>query len=203
MTTFYLIRHAANEFLGKAIAGRLPGVSLNRAGQRQAEKLAVRLAREPIQGIFSSPLERAIETAVPLAKRLALDIQIADGLNEIDFGDWTRQTFKQLETLPHWQQWNSFRSGTRVPNGELMVEAQARMVAEINRLWREYPDQTLALFSHGDPIRAALAFYLGTPLDLFQRIEVDTASISVVTLSDYGPRIVCVNREAAPDSLLR
>jgi probable phosphomutase (TIGR03848 family) len=193
MTTFFLIRHGSNDLVGKAIAGRLPGISLNREGKRQAERLAVRLAKEPIELIFSSPLERAIETAVPLAKRLGLDIQISDALNEIDFGDWTRQTFEHLETLPRWQQWNSFRSGTRIPDGELMLEVQLRMVAEIHRLRKEYPDQTLALFSHGDPIRAALAYYLGVPLDLFQRIEVDPASASILALSDFGPRILRLN----------
>jgi broad specificity phosphatase PhoE len=193
MTTIYLIRHGNNDFAGKAIAGRTPGISLNREGKRQADRLAVRLAEEPIEVILSSPLERAIETAVPLAKRLNLDIQISDALNEIDFGDWTRQTFEHLETLPRWQQWNSFRSGTRVPDGELMLEVQLRMVAELHRLRKAYPEQTLALFSHGDPIRVALAYYLGVPLDLFQRIEVSPASISMLALSDFGARIVCLN----------
>src|ERR1700757_3718886 len=97
MTTFYLIRHAANDYFNKAIAGRKSGVGLNREGQRQAAGLAGRLAREPIGLIFSSPLERAVETAVPLAQRLGLDIQVSDALNEIDFGDWTNLTFEQLE----------------------------------------------------------------------------------------------------------
>lgn len=193
MTTFYLIRHASNDTIGKSIAGRMPGLSLNRTGQREADKLAARLGKKQIDLIFSSPLERAVETAVPLAKRLGLDIQISDALNEIDFGPWTRQTFEQLAELPGWQCWNSFRSGTRVPGGETMLEAQTRIVTEILRLGAEYPEQSLALFSHGDMIRAALAYFLGVPLDLFQRIEVAPASVSILLLSEYEPRVVCVN----------
>jgi probable phosphomutase (TIGR03848 family) len=194
MTTFFLIRHAMHEFVGKAVSGRRPGVSLNREGQRQAQQLAALLADTPIQAILSSPLERAVETAVPLAKRLGLDIQIAEELNEIDYGDWTHHTLEQLEAMPRWQQWHSFRSGTRIPNGEMMVEVQARMVAEIERLQREFPEQTLALFSHADPIRAALGYYLGVALDLCQRIEVNPASTSILTVSETGPRIVCIGR---------
>lgn len=193
MTTFYLIRHASNDTIGKSIAGRMPGLSLNRTGQREADKLAARLGKKHIDLIFSSPLERAVETAVPLAKRLGLDIQISDELNEIDFGPWTRQTFEQLAELPAWQRWNSFRSGTRVPGGETMLEAQTRIVTEILRLGAEYPEQTLALFSHGDVIRAALAYFLGVPLDLFQRLEVAPASVSILLLSEDEPRVVCVN----------
>lgn len=193
MTTFYLVRHASNDLIGKAIAGRAPGVSLNRHGQREAEKIAVRLARKQIDIIFSSPLERAVETAVPLAKRCGLDIQIADALNEIDYGIWTRQKLEQLDPLPGWQRWNSFRSGARVPNGETMIEAQARIVTEVQRLRAKYPEQTLALFSHGDLVRAVLAYFLGVPLDLFQRIEIAPASISILQLSEFEPKIVCVN----------
>ncbi|HZV34837.1 MAG TPA: histidine phosphatase family protein, partial [Verrucomicrobiae bacterium] len=192
-TTFYLIRHATNDLVGNAIAGRMPGVSLNRQGQREAEKLAVRLGRKPIQMIFSSPLERAVETAVPLAKRLGLDIQISDGLNEIDFGSWTRQTFEQLAALPGWQRWNSFRSGARAPNGETMLEAQTRIVTEIQRLHFEYPEQTMALFSHADTLRAALIYFLGMPLDFIHRIEIAPASVSILLINDFESKVLGLN----------
>jgi probable phosphoglycerate mutase len=193
MTTFYLIRHASNDMLAKGIAGRTPGLSLNREGQREAEKLATRLARKGIQLIFSSPMERAVETAVPLAKRLGLDIQLSDALNEIDFGAWTQQTFEQLAERPGWQRWNSFRSAGRAPNGETMLEAQTRIVTEMLRLRAEYPEQTLALFSHADLLRAAIAYFLGSPLDLLQRFEIAPASVSILTLGDYEPKVVSLN----------
>ena len=194
MTTIYLIRHATNDTVGRIIAGRSAGVSLNAEGLRQAERLATRLARESIQIIVSSPLDRAVETAVPLAKRLGLDVQISEALTELDYGDWTKQKLEQLNAVPKWQQWNSFRSGHRIPNGEMMVEVQARIVAEIERLRDQYPEQGVAIFSHGDPIRSAIAYYLGIPLDLFQRIEINPASVSILLLDDYAPRIMCLNR---------
>ncbi|MDB6017369.1 MAG: Phosphoglycerate mutase [Pedosphaera sp.] len=193
MTTFYIIRHATNDLVGKVITGRRPGIGLNPEGRRQAEQLAKRLAREPIQIVYSSPRERAVETAVPLAKRLNLDIQISEAFDEIDFGDWTGLTFEQLAPLPKWQRWNSFRGVTRIPGGEMMCEVQTRMVMAIQGLHAEYPEQTIAVFSHGDPIRATLAYYLGVPLDLLQRIRVDPASVSIITLNEEGPEVLGMN----------
>ncbi|HWH67867.1 MAG TPA: histidine phosphatase family protein, partial [Candidatus Sulfotelmatobacter sp.] len=96
MTIFYLIRHGENDWVGKAIAGRSPGVHLNAAGRQQAEQLAKQLAAHPIQQLFSSPLERARETAEPLARRLGLEVQIAPALTEMDFGQWTGKTLAEL-----------------------------------------------------------------------------------------------------------
>jgi probable phosphoglycerate mutase len=94
MTTFLLIRHGANDLVGKVLAGRTPGVHLNDPGRRQAEGLALRLANAGVQGVFSSPRERCRETAEPLARRLGLKVQIAGELQEIDHGAWTGQTGK-------------------------------------------------------------------------------------------------------------
>ncbi|EEF58740.1 histidine phosphatase family protein [Pedosphaera parvula] len=194
MTTLYLIRHAANDTIGVSIPGRTPGIGLNAEGRRQAESLATHLAKEPIQLIISSPLERSVETAMPLARKLNLDVEISDALLEVDFGDWSRQTLEQLNTVPKWGLWNSFRSGQRVPNGEMMIEVQARMVGAVQLLHAEYPNGTIALFGHGDPIRSVLAYYLGVPLDLFQRIELSPAAVSILTLDDTAPKILCMNR---------
>jgi probable phosphoglycerate mutase len=194
MTTFFLIRHGANDLLDRALAGRLPGVHLNAHGRQQAERLAERLAQEPIRRIYSSPLERSRETAQPLADRLGLEMHLVEELNEIDFGNWAGQTLAQLDAMPRWQQFNSFRGGTRAPNGELMLETQVRIVAFMQRIAEEVDDQAVALFSHGDVIRAALLFYLGAPIDLFQRLEVSPASVSAVRLGSHGPHILFINR---------
>ncbi|MBV9125527.1 MAG: histidine phosphatase family protein [Planctomycetes bacterium] len=196
MTTFFLIRHAANDLVGHTLAGRMPGVHLNALGRQQAEGVAELLARAPIHQIFSGPLERAQETAQFLAKRMRLEVQTAEALGEIDFGDWTGLTLEQLAPVRQWQLFNSFRSGTRVPRGELALESQARMVVFLDRLRQQFPDQTLALVSHGDVIKAAVAYYLGIPLDLFQRLEISPASVSALVLEDYGPQILYVNRVA-------
>jgi len=193
MATFFLIRHGPHDLLGRTMAGRMPGVHLNAEGQRQAEQLAERLAAVPIRAIYSSPLERSQETAVPLAARLGLPVQTSEALGEIDFGDWTGRTFQELQEIPRWRQFNTYRSGTRIPQGEMMLEAQARIVGEMERLRELHPHDHLALVGHADPLKAAVAYYLGVPLDLFQRIEISPASVSIVALSDFGPQIVRLN----------
>jgi broad specificity phosphatase PhoE len=198
VTTFFLIRHGANDMVGKAIAGRMSGIHLNSDGQKQAECLVEKLSPEPIQAIFSSPLERAIETAEPLAKKLGVKIQISNAFNEINFGDWTGLSFKQLALVPKWKEWNSFRSTTRIPSGELIVEVQSRMVKQIELLCREFPNGSFAIFSHGDPIKSALFYFLGLSLDSFQRIEISPASMSELVISDSGAQILRINEQCAP-----
>ncbi|MGI8967071.1 MAG: histidine phosphatase family protein [Limisphaerales bacterium] len=193
MTTFYLIRHANYDLVGKVYVGRTPGIHLNEQGRRQSEFLAERLAQKPIQKIFSSPLERCQETAGPLAKKFNLEIKTAEALTEINFGDWTNKTPQELAPLEKWRQWTSFRSGSRIPNGDWMMAAQARFVHQMEEWCDAFPEETLALISHGDPIRSAVAYYLGVPLDLFRRIEITPASVSILSISEQGPKILCVN----------
>src|SRR5256885_1002765 len=194
MTTFYLIRHASNDYLtDKKIAGWLPAVHLNEKGRKEAERIASKLAAEPIRAIYSSPLERATQTAEPLARKLDLKVQLTEGLGEIKFGDWTDQSFKQLDQDPRWARWNSFRSGTQAPKGDLMIEAQSRIVREMLLLRDKHPNEAIALVSHGDIIKAAIAYFAGIPLDLFLRIDIAPASLSIIAVDEDGPRILRVN----------
>jgi broad specificity phosphatase PhoE len=192
-STFYLIRHASTDVIGHTLAGRQPGVHLNEAGRLETARLAQSLARKRIAHLVCSPLERARETAAPLALQLGLEPQISEALNEIDFGDWTGGTIAELESVEAWKQWNVFRSGNRIPNGETMLEVQSRMVAEIERLRCQFTGQAVALVSHGDPLRAALVYFLGAALEHVQRIEVSPASVSVLTISDWGAQVRCMN----------
>jgi probable phosphoglycerate mutase len=201
MTKFLLIRHAANDFLDRTLAGRLPNVCLNATGRQQAERLPDRLAGESIQQIYSSPLERAQETAQPLARRLGLEVRTAPELMELDFGDWTGRAIAEMVALPEWRQYNAFRSGCRIPNGELMIEVQARVVVFMQKLCAQHPGQAIALVSHGDVIKAALMHYLGIPIDFLARFEVGPASVSALTIWDHGPQVHYINRaEAWPGS---
>jgi broad specificity phosphatase PhoE len=193
MTTFLLIRHAAHGLLGKTLVGRTAGVHLSAEGQEQATRLAEWLSNQPIRAVYSSPLERACETAAPIADTLRLPLRISNALLELDFGEWTGRSFDQLSGDERWDHWNAFRSGTRAPGGETMLEAQARMVAELERLRGEHPDERVVVVGHSDPIKATLAYYLAMPLDLFGRLEISPASVSVLELHDWGPRILCVN----------
>jgi len=193
VTTFLLIRHGLTDAVGKTITGRLPGVHLNDTGRNQAEKLPGRLAGWKIDAIGSSPLERALETADPLARRLRLKVSVFDALNEVDFGEWSGATIEQLNQLAEWRQYNTFRSSTRAPGGELATEVQTRMVSVLTGLARQHPEQTLAVISHADPIRLALVHFLGMPIDLMHRLEIRPASLSVVRLADWGPQLATID----------
>ena len=193
MSTLALIRHAAHDDLGHRIVGRAPGVHLSPEGVRQATALAGQLGDDLIGALYSSPLERAIETAVPIAERLALDLAVAEELNELDFGSWTGRELAELDRIEAWRQFNRFRSSARIPGGETMVEVQARFLRLVERLCADHAGGTVALVSHGDVIRAALAHYLGVHLDLLLRIEISPASLSVVRLSPWGARVLLVN----------
>jgi probable phosphoglycerate mutase len=162
-TTFLLIRHATNDFLGRALAGRLPGVRLNAAGREQAERLAERLAGQRIDRIYSSPLERAQETAQPLARRLGQEVRTAAEVTEIDFGEWAGRTLAELASVPLWHQFNTYRSGKRAPGGERMLDVQARFVTFLQRVNGEAAGQTVAVVTHVTPSRPSCATSSASP----------------------------------------
>ncbi len=197
-TTIHLIRHAAHDLLGRVLTGRMAGVPLGAAGRLQARLLAERLAPEPLAAVCSGPLERARETAAPIAARHELAVDIVEDFDEMAFGEWTGRRFEDLSGDPVWQRFNALRSVTRAPGGELMTEVQSRMVAALFELERRHPDRTVAVIGHGDPIRSALAFVLGSPLDLLHRFEVEPASISTLALSPDGPRLLRIAQVVAP-----
>jgi broad specificity phosphatase PhoE len=128
-----------------------------------------------------------------LCESVKLPLQIRESLAEVGFGEWEGRKIDELRPLDRWKQWNSFRSGTRAPGGETMQEIQSRVVGEMFRLREEHPDDCVALVSHGDVIKSAVAYFLGVPLDLFSRIEIGLTSVSIVALADYGPWVLCVN----------
>lgn len=193
MTTFYLVRHGTNDFIGKAIAGRTPGVHLNAAGREQAQRVAKRLSTEGIQRIICSPMERCQETALPLSTLINVPIETSDAVLEIDFGDYSGKTLKELESQPDWKKWNTNRTLLHLPNGENIHEVQARMIREVLRLRRESPEQKIAIFSHGDPLRSIVCYFLGISLDIMSRVEINPGSLSIVTLFENDVRINLLN----------
>ncbi len=194
-TTLLLIRHALNDWVGKRLAGWTPGVHLNDQGRRQAQALAERLAKEKIAAIYSSPLERTIETAEIIAKPHGLPIRIRDGLGEVKYGDWTGRSIKEIaEQEPDlWRVVQTFPTGARFPNGESIHEMQARALRELDAIVRAHPGETVAIVSHADVIKVCVAHYLGVHLDLFQRLVISPASLTVIQMFPFGPRVVCVN----------
>ncbi len=193
MTTFLLIRHGHTDWVGNALAGRLPGIGLSNSGREQAQDLLKRLSRLKIDAVYSSPLQRTIETAKPLATERGLEVQTRGGLIEIDFGKWTGMKLSEVEDDPQWKQFNVLRSITRAPGGEFMLDVQLRMTEEIQAINAEHPDGTVALFSHQDTIKAALLHYLGMPVDHFLRIQIDPVSVSVLQVAAWGIRVLSLN----------
>lgn len=195
MTTILLIRHGVNDFVGKRLVGRTPGVHLNETGLKQAEQVAEVLRCAPIKAIFSSPLERAMETAAPLAAALNLEVQPHAGLLEVDFGEWQGITFGAMHRKKLWKTVTAQPSEVCFPAGESFTGAQQRVVAALNQIGADFGEKdVVACFSHSDIIRLAMAHFLGAPLDAFQRIIVDTASISILHLHEARIRVAAVNQ---------
>ncbi len=171
---------------------------LSDVGQGQAAAVAERLdAIKKIDAIYASPLERARETAQPLAKRRKQRITIERGLLECDFGDWTGHTLKDLSKKPEWQTVQRYPSGFRFPNGESFTEMQTRIVSALSVLRDRHPGGVVVAVSHADPIKAAVADALGTHLDLFQRISISTCSVTAISYGAMGPHVLTVNDTGA------
>lgn len=195
MPIIILIRHGENDFVKKArMAGRLPGVHLNDRGKAQAQALAEKLADAPIKAIYSSPLERALETAAPLAEALKLEILIRPGLIETDIGEWTGLSLKSLRRLKVWRTVQAAPSLFRFPGGESFAETQHRVCQEIEAICAEHePKDLIACVTHADPIKLATAYYLGLPLDHFQRLTVAPASITVLSIGEVSSQLINLN----------
>ena len=209
MTLLLLIRHGENDLMHKRMAGRLPGVHLNENGRQQAEKLAQALQHAPIQEIYSSPMERALETAEPLARGHNLSVQIRPGLNEVHYGDWQGRTYKQLQRLKLWKTLAVTPSQVRLPAGESYIEVQNRVVAELEALAHEEEppperekedgaepwEKVIAVVAHGDVVRLALANYLNMALDDYQRLHISLASLTIVrVVPDKPAQVICMNQ---------
>ena len=201
MTTLLLIRHAENDYTLKGkLAGWTEGVGLNEQGRAQADALAKRLEKAPLKAIYSSPLERALETAAPLARSRRMPVVRRAPLGEIKYGRWTGKSLKVLRRTRLWLVVQHSPSLMRFPEGESFAEAQARVVEEIETLRAFHPKDLIACFSHGDVIKLAVAYYIGLPLDQFQRLAVDTASITTLHIVDGGARLLRLNDVGLPAS---
>ena len=182
MTTFLLIRHGENDWTGRRLPGWAPGVNLNARGRAQAQALAQLLRPVRLAEICSSPLPRTMETARPLARAKGLPVRRLRGLAEMQVGAWEGQSLRRLSRSALWPIIQRTPSLARFPGGESFPEAQARIVAALEDLRRRHPAPRaiIACFSHADMIKLAVAHYIGLPLDLFQRLGVEPASITAL-----------------------
>ncbi|MFZ9059239.1 MAG: MSMEG_4193 family putative phosphomutase [Ilumatobacteraceae bacterium] len=193
-TVIIMVRHGKTPSTGKLLPGRAAGLHLSDIGKNEAIEVAKRLSKlKKVSAIYSSPLERARETAAPIGKILDKKIDINKGLLECDFGKWTGKELGKLMKLPEWSTVQRAPSTFRFPNGESFTEMQNRMVSTLDDLRQAHPGGIVICVSHADPIKAAVAHAMGTHLDLFQRIVISTCSVSAVSYSAHGPVVLTVN----------
>lgn len=193
VTTLLLVRHAHTAAVGQTLAGRMPGVGLSDAGRAQLAGLAERLAGTPLDAVWTSPRERTRATAEALARGRDVAVVEDDGLDEIDYGEWTGAAIAELGGTPDWSRWNGFRSASRPPGGERALLAQARAVDAAIRAREAYPDGRVALVSHADILRGIVAWFTGVPMDLALRLAIAPASVSVLRLGEDWARLETLN----------
>jgi broad specificity phosphatase PhoE len=196
-TTLYLARHAMHSLVDQVLCGRTAGVHLADAGRQQAAVLARRLGAVGLAAVYSSPLERARETAAIIAAGAGHDPVIEDALTEIDFGAWNGRRFDSLQDDPEWRRWNEERGTARPPGGESMGEVQARTMRWAAHVAELHPDAAIAAVSHGDVIKAMIAAILGLPLDHYARFEIGPASPTTIILWPGGARLLRMNEAIA------
>jgi probable phosphoglycerate mutase len=194
-TTVLLVRHGATATTGMILPGRAPGLHLSDRGRAQAEAVAERLKelnKKPV-ALYASPLERTRETAAPIATALGLKVQLQRGLLECDFGSWTGKRLATLAKRPEWRQVQHAPSTFRFPEGESFSEMQLRIWTTLESLAQKHRNRTIVVVSHADPIKAAVTFAQGVPLDLFQRTVISTCSLSAIVFTSGTPVVLCVN----------
>ena len=175
-------------------------MSLGPAGTAIASDLGERLAPAKVGPTYASPITRTWETALEIAKATGSAAPIPhEGLSEIDFGTWTGRPLKDLSKLKAWSTVQLTPSRFRFPEGEAFSEAQARAVAACEEIAAVNRKRVVAAVSHADVIKLVVAYYLGLPIDLMQRINVAPASVSVIDLERGRlPRVVAVNTSGDP-----
>lgn len=193
MTTLFLIRHAVTAATGKKLGGRTEA-SLDDPGRQQAGGAAERLADVPFKRIYASPLPRATETADIIAAPHDLDVEPCPGLLEVDYGRWTDRSLAQVSKQKLWSVIQATPSLVTFPEGETIRQAQLRAVDAVEELVADNKGKVIAAVSHADIIKAVVSFYLGQPLDLFQRLVVAPASATVLQLEPGGrPALLRLN----------
>jgi probable phosphomutase (TIGR03848 family) len=193
-TLILFVRHGQTGTTGKVLPGRAPGLHLAEEGRAQAKGVAERIAKlKKVDAVYSSPLERARETAAPIATARGLKVRVDRSLVECDFGEWTGGELKALAKKPEWGTVQRYPSGFRFPGGESFVDMSARICDAAVKLRDRHPGGVVVAVSHADPIKAAVADALGTHLDLFQRIVISTCSVTAIMYGSGGPAVLTVN----------
>lgn len=192
-TRLVLVRHAVTPQTGPVLSGRSPGIDLSEDGIAQAVVVGARLANAQIAAVYSSPIERTLQTAGHIAGHHGLEVRVLDGVLEADYGKWTGKKIVDLVKSDVWKTVQVAPSRARFPGGETLAGMQARMVAALEDVVSQHAGETIVVVSHADPIKAAVAHFTGTHLDLFQRIMISPASVTVFELGKFGAVLVTCN----------
>ncbi|MGP8162653.1 MAG: histidine phosphatase family protein [Acidimicrobiales bacterium] len=198
-TYLLFVRHGTTPTTGKVLPGRAPGLHLSDAGRAEAGAVGTRLGElGSVRALYSSPMERAVETAEQIARCTSLPVEIEPGLIECDCGAWTGAGLRSVRNRRAWQAVLRHPSGFRFPGGESFIELQARVLSTIERLTLRHPGEVVVVVSHADPIKIALGSALGSPLDLSPRIVVAPCSTSIVAYGAGSPLVLAVNTFSSP-----
>ena len=198
MARILLVRHAPTPETGTRLTGRLPGHTLGEQGEAAALVVSEALSATKIKSVYASPLERTMETANIVAAPHKLTPIVEEGMIEMDFGDWAGRTLKSLRRTALWNTVQRVPSRMRFPGGETFAEAQNRAVEAVERVAAEVGNATAVIVSHSDVIKLAVSYFLGQPLDHFQRLMISTASITDIRLATGAtPFVVSINGTGA------
>lgn len=189
----HLLRHADHGHVGKILTGRLPDVHLSAIGRAQAEVLGERMAAVGLDGLYSSPQPRALETAQAIADATGLAVRVAPAFDEIDFGSWTGQTFKALDRDPRWRVWNARRDSARTPGGETMADVATRATGLLETLAGQMPGASIGVVSHSDVIKACICRYLDLPFQHIHLFDIDPVSITSLLVEADGGTVLTLN----------
>lgn len=204
MPILLLVRHGENDFVktGK-LPGQSAGIHLNERGQKQAEALGEALKEVSVKAVYSSPLERAMETAGPIAQARSLEVVPDPGLRDADVGKWQGKSLKVLRLTNAWKIVQHSPSRFTFPEGESFMSVQTRIVNTLENIARKHnkPKDIIAVVFHADPIKLAVAHFLGLPLDHFQRLSCDTGSLTALYVGDMGANLLKLNQRPPFDFL--
>jgi len=189
----FLVRHALTPQTGDRLSGWTPGISLSDEGRAQVAALVQRMAPVSLDAVYSSPIDRCVETARPIASSKGLRIRVRDALGEVRYGDWEGKRLRTLAKTKLWRQVMARPSEVRFPNGETIRETQFRAVSALEGLRAAHAKDAIAVVTHADVIRVMLAHYAGVHLDLYQRLVVAPASVTVLWVGGGGPRVLKVS----------
>jgi len=192
-TRLVLVRHGVTAHTGPLLSGRMPGIDLSDKGIEQAEAAADRIRALAVTTVYASPIERTTQTASYIAKRFGLEVQPLPGVIEADYGDWTGGKIADLAKTDEWKVVQAAPSRAVFPGGESLRAMQSRMVDALDAVVAAHPNETVVVVSHADPIKSAIAHYTGMHLDLFQRLHVSPASVTVFDFHAYGALLVKCN----------